>query len=116
MIQSLQCAPSPTFKALRGCWRPPFVEEVYHGIQVTVRLSFNARGEIQGQPRFTYVTPGVPDEVRAAYESAIADLLRKCTPLAFSSEFGATFAGKPYYLHFVEKRQRDGSESRPDRQ
>ena len=72
--------------------------------QVTVRLSFNARGEIQGQPRFTYVTPGVPDEVRAAYESAIADLLRKCTPLAFSSELGAAFAGKPYYLHFIEKR------------
>ena len=80
------------------------VEEIYHGIQVTVRLSFNARGEFQGQPRFTYVTPDVPDELRAAYESAIADLLRKCTPLAFSPEFGAAFAGKPYYLHFTEKR------------
>jgi hypothetical protein len=69
-----------------------------------VRLSFNARGEIQGQPRFTYVTPDVPDEVRAAYESAIADLLRKYTPLAFSSELGVAFTGKPYYLHFIEKR------------
>jgi hypothetical protein len=62
--------------------------------------------KLRHYPRFTYVTHGVPEEVRMAYERAMLVSLSRCTPLEFSPELGAAFACQPYYLRFIEYRSR----------
>jgi hypothetical protein len=88
-------------KALQTCFSPP---QPYPGMRVTVRLSFNGYGGIQGQPHVTYVTPDAPEQVRTAYARAMLESVTRCTPLTFSPELGAVLAGRPYYLRFIEYR------------
>ena len=80
-------------KALAACMQPITVADPYPGMRVTVRLGFNRRGEPLGPPRFAYLTPNAPDHIKAEYKSAITDALKRCTPLSFSPELGATIAG-----------------------
>jgi hypothetical protein len=75
-------------------------------MQMTLRFSFNGKGEIAGKPRITYSTPGAPNEARAAYERALLDSLDHCTPLPFSSDLAAAIAGQPYVFRFIERRFR----------
>ena len=49
---------SDLFAALRSCWQPPDGDHAAIGMQMTVRLSFKRDGEMFGQPRLTYATPG----------------------------------------------------------
>jgi hypothetical protein len=91
-------------EALRRCLAPPPVEAAFPRMRIAVRFSFNGHGAIQGEPRITYATPGVPDQVRQAYERALLDGLARCTPLRFSPELGAAFAGQPYTIRFIEYR------------
>jgi hypothetical protein len=86
--------------ALIACLTPLPVEEKYRGMRITMRFSWDAHGQILGQPRFTYTTPDVPEKVRAAYKSAMLESLSRCTPLPFSSKLGASFAGQPFFLRF----------------
>ena len=46
------------FDALRSCWIPPAKADSRPGTQLSVRLSFKRNGEVFGQPRVTYATPG----------------------------------------------------------
>src|SRR5258708_24287144 len=52
---------------LSRCLRMPDYDVARPGMQITVRLAFTRDGAILGQPRFTFTTPRVPPEVRAAY-------------------------------------------------
>lgn len=88
--------------ALAACMRPLAVADHYQGMRVTARLGFNARGQLLGPPRFTYVTPNAPDRIKSEYKSAISDALKRCIPLSFSPELGATIAGVPIILRFDE--------------
>jgi hypothetical protein len=90
-------------KVLTACMRPLTIPNPYPGMRITVRLGFNRRGELLGPPRFTYMTPNAPDRIKTEYKSVISDTLRRCTPLSFSSEFGATIAGEPVILRFDER-------------
>src|SRR5262249_36984902 len=92
------------FDALRGCWIPPAKADSRPGTQLSVRLSFKRNGEIFGQPRVTYVTPGLPDGVRQAYWDAIAAAVERCTPLAFTAGLGGALAGRPFAIRFVDRR------------
>jgi hypothetical protein len=75
-------------------------------MRITLRLSFNRKGEVLGQPHITYVTPSAPEQVQTAYRRAILDTVSRCTPLTFAPELGEAFAGQPYYVRFVDNRGR----------
>jgi hypothetical protein len=91
-------------EALQACWVPPAMEESSPGMQITVLFSFNRDGEILGEPRFTYLTPGVSTKVRAAYQRAVAAALKRCTPLKFTPALGGALAGRPFTMRFIDNR------------
>jgi hypothetical protein len=90
-------------KALAACMQPLAVADHHQGIQITARLGFHARGQLLGPPLFTYVTPNAADRMKTEYKSAILDALKRCTPLSFSPQLGATIAGVPLILRFDER-------------
>jgi hypothetical protein len=92
------------FAALRSCWIPPAKADSRPGAQFAVRVSFKRNGEIFGKPRITYVTPGLPGEVRQAYWDAIEAAIERCTPLAFTDRLGGALAGRPFAVRFVDRR------------
>jgi hypothetical protein len=98
--------PGDIAQALRVCFIPPPAENTYHGMRITLRLSFNRKGEILGQPHITYATPSAPEKVQTAYGRAMLDSVSRCTPLTFAPELGEAFAGQPYYVRFVDNRGR----------
>ena len=92
------------FAALRACWQPPEDDEARPGMQMSVRFAFKRSGEIIGEPRVTYATPGVADETRQVYRHAVAQALERCTPLPFSAGMGGAVAGRPIAIRFVDDR------------
>jgi hypothetical protein len=90
--------------AFRACWLPPPIEQAKTGMQITVIVSFTRTGEILGEPRFSYLTPGATDVQRTAYQRAVADTLRRCTPLRFTEALGNALAGRPFAMRFVDDR------------
>jgi hypothetical protein len=92
------------FAALRQCWVPPEKDRAHPGTQLSVRLSFKRNGEMFGQPRLTYMTPGTSSDVRRIYWDAISESLRRCVPLHFSAGLGGALAGRPIAVRFVDAR------------
>jgi len=93
------------FAALEACWVPPGLEQARAGMQITVLVSFKRSGEVLGQPRITYETPEASDEQRASYRVAMAEALRRCTPLPFTEALGNALAGRPMTLRFIDNRK-----------
>jgi hypothetical protein len=96
---------SAMFEALRGCWVPPPAAESRPGMQMSVRLSFKRNGELMGEPRVTFVTPGTSPEIRDAYHQAITAALERCTPLPFTTGLGGAIAGRPIAIRFIDNRE-----------
>jgi hypothetical protein len=94
------------FTALRRCWVPPAEDQVSPGLQLSVRLSFKRNGEPIGEPRLTYVTPGISQRDRQNFWDAVQATLHRCEPLAFTNELGGALAGRPFAIRFVDNRQR----------
>jgi hypothetical protein len=92
------------FSALRACWVPPEKDAARSGTQITLRLSFNNRGEMISEPRTTYVTPDTPTDVRRDYWDAAIAALKRCTPLQFTDGLGGALAGRPFAIRFVDDR------------
>lgn len=92
------------FGALRACWVPPPLDQSKEGTQITVVFSFNRAGEILGEPRFTFATPGISVDVKAAYQRAVAAALKRCNPLAFTPKLGGALAGRPFAIRFIDNR------------
>jgi hypothetical protein len=95
---------SDLFAALRGCWVPPAKDVAHTGTQLSVRLSFKRNGEIIGEPRVTFVTPGTSAEVRQVYLDAVTNSLKGCTPLPFTNGLGGALAGRPIFIRFIDDR------------
>jgi len=93
------------FAALRACWLPPSATDARRGTEITVVLSFTRTGEILGEPRFTYFTRGLPPQTRAAYQRAVVDALKRCSPLPFSPKLGGALAGRPFSIRFIDNRE-----------
>ncbi len=93
------------FAALEACWIPPDLEQARAGMQITVMLSFKRNGELLGQPRITYETPGASDDERVAYRVAMAQALHRCLPLRFTDALGGALAGRPMTLRFIDNRK-----------
>jgi hypothetical protein len=88
---------------LSRCWAPPR-DVVHPGMEITIRFVFNRDGEVMGEPRFTYMTPGVGTAIRAAYQRSVVDMLNRCTPVKFTASLGGAVAGRPLALRFVDSR------------
>jgi hypothetical protein len=93
------------FAALEACWIPPTLEQARAGMQITVMVSFKRSGELLGKPRITYETPEASDDERQAYRVAMAQALRRCTPLRFTDALGNALAGRPLTMRFIDNRK-----------
>ena len=94
------------FAAIHACWLPPPADQAHEGMEISIRLSFTRDGGILGEPRFTYLTPGVPQQVRTAYERAVVATLARCTPLRFTAALGGALAGRPFAIRFIDNRSK----------
>ena len=93
------------FAALEACWIPPGLDQARAGMQITVMVSFKRSGELLGKPRITYETPNASDDERLSYRVAMAQALRRCTPLRFTDALGNALAGRPMTLRFIDNRK-----------
>jgi hypothetical protein len=91
-------------EALFSCWIPPPLEQSRVGMQITLRMSFKRNGELLGQPRISFETAGASDDQRLAYRIAVAEMIRRCTPLPFTESLGGAIAGRPFTIRFVDDR------------
>jgi hypothetical protein len=92
------------FHALEACWIPPDLDHARPGMQITVLLSFKRSGDLNGEPRITYETPGATDAQRYAYRLALAQAIERCTPLPFTEALGNALAGRPMTMRFIDNR------------
>jgi hypothetical protein len=99
---------------LSRCLPMPDYDVARPGMQITVRLAFTRDGAILGEPRFTFTTPGVSPEVRAAYQRAVVDMLNRCTPLPITKELGNAIAGRPFVIPIVETCKEEKAETPHD--
>jgi hypothetical protein len=90
------------FLLIGSCWRWQPSTLGHSGQELTVRMSFNARGELIGKPRITYYKRAGDREARDAFVNSIKSALQRCTPLPFSERFGAAIAGRPFTFRFVD--------------
>jgi hypothetical protein len=104
------------FAALEACWIPPALERARAGMQITVMLSFKRNGELLGKPRITYETPGASDDERTSYRVAMAQALRRCTPLRFTDALGGALAGRPLTMRFIDNRKLKQAGATDDRE
>ena len=91
-------------QAFAACFKWPPRGESRTGMEITIRFSLTSRGEILGEPRFTFSTPEVKSEVRALYQRAMAEALKICVPFPLTPSFGEAVAGRPQTLRFVDTR------------
>jgi hypothetical protein len=104
------------FAALEACWIPPALEQARAGMQITVMLSFKRNGELLGKPRITYETPGASDDERTSYRVAMAQALRRCSPLRFTDALGGALAGRPLTMRFIDNRKLKQAGATDDRE
>ena len=99
--------------ALRACWVPPPLAQPRVGMQITVQMSFRRNGELLGQPRITFESPGSSDDERLAYRIAVAKMLKRCAPLPFTEALGNALAGRPFTIRFTDERKFKQAENSP---
>jgi hypothetical protein len=90
--------------AMRACWVWPPAESITTGMELTVMLSFRSNGEIFGG-RITHQSANVSDEERALYYTALADAIRRCSPLPVSDGLGRAIAGRLFTFRFTDNRK-----------
>jgi hypothetical protein len=100
--------PIDTLKELHdaffACMRMPSPELSQPGVEITIRFAVTRDGEILGEPRFTFVTPDVSTEKKAAYQRSMAEALKICTPFPLTASFGSAVAGRPHALRVIDTR------------
>jgi len=96
--------------ALGRCWIPPPLEKSRSGTQITVLITFNRSGEVMGEPRFTFITPGIPPEIRTAYQLSVADAISRCAPMHFTPALGGAVAGRPFFMRYDDTRGQKGAD------
>jgi len=91
--------------ALQACWVPPPINQARPGMQITVMMSFNRSGELFGQPKITFESIGASNDERLAYRIAVAQMLKRCTPLQFTDALGNAVAGRPFRMRLIDARK-----------
>ena len=90
-------------QALRRCWQWPPVSESTAGMELAVRLTFKRNGEIFGV-RITFQSSDASEDERAPYANAVADSLKRCSPLPVTAKLGEAIAGHVMVMHIHDKR------------
>jgi hypothetical protein len=96
------------FAALRNCFaggltaNSPVAAET-KDLSATIRFSFARNGTIFGEPRFTYIQPGIPAETARGFEASIRHVLGSCVPFPFSKGLGGALAGRPIIIRIVKQ-------------
>jgi len=98
------------FGALERCWIPPPLEKSRPGTQITVMITLNRSGEVMGEPRFTFITPGTPPEIRTAYQLSVANAISRCTPMPLTQALGGAVAGRPFTIRYQDIRGQKGAD------
>jgi hypothetical protein len=99
--------------ALQACWIPPPIDQARPGMQITVQMSFKRSGELLGKPRITFESAGASDDERLAYRVAVAEMLKRCSPLPFTEALGNAVAGRPFTMRFHDDRKLKQAENNP---
>jgi hypothetical protein len=99
--------------ALQACWIPPPIDQARLGMQITVQMSFKRSGELLGKPRITFESAGASDDERLAYRVAVAEMLKRCSPLPFTEALGNAVAGRPFTMRFHDDRKLKQAENNP---
>lgn len=97
--------PKQAADQLAACWSPPLPPKK-DTVEITLKFSFNGRGEIMGAPRTPYVkaAPGISaDTVRESLRAAI----KTCSPLRFTKSMAASAPGYPLSIRFIARRADD---------
>jgi hypothetical protein len=89
---------------LSKCLELPPEDDAQAGMQLSLKLAFKRDGELLADPRFTYVTHEASEKVKAAYQAAALEMLKRCTPLPITDEFGGAIAGRPFVVAIKETR------------
>ncbi|MBM6596357.1 cell envelope integrity protein TolA [Microvirga pudoricolor] len=91
------------FQALQACWTLPD-GQAGSGQEVTLRVSFRRDGSLFGEPQVTYNRADRAKDGRNDFVASARSALARCTPLPFSSGFGAANAGRPFNIRFIDPR------------
>jgi len=89
---------------LSKCLELPPEDEAQAGMQLSLKLAFKRDGQLLADPRFTYTTHDAPEKVKAAYQAAVLDMIKHCTPLPITDQFGGAIAGRPFVVTVRETR------------
>jgi hypothetical protein len=100
--------PRQAAELLAACWSPPLPERG-DSVEVTIRFSFNSRGEIIGSPRIVYAKAGKGMSVEDVRKSILA-AVKDCTPLRFSESMAASAPGYPLAVRFIGQRAEASTE------
>jgi hypothetical protein len=98
---------------LSKCLELPPEDDAQAGMRLSLKFAFKRDGELVADPRFTYVTHEAPEKVKAAYQAAALDMLKRCTPLPITDKFGSAIAGRPFVVAIKENRALKAGD-RPD--
>jgi hypothetical protein len=89
---------------LNTCWQPPLAARARADADITVIVSFNRDGEIQGHPRISYESDQLDDNDRLLYRIAVMETLQRCTPMPFSEGMAGAIAGRPFAIKFHNRK------------
>src|SRR5262249_43918611 len=98
---------------LSKCLELPPDDEAQAGMQLALKFAFKRDGELLAAPRFTYTSHDASEKVKAAYQAAALDMLKRCTPLPITETFGGAIAGRPFVVAIKESRELKAGD-RPD--
>ena len=99
---------------LSQCLELPPDSESQAGMEVALKLAFKRDGELMPDPRFTYMTHEAPENVKAAYHTAVLDMLKHCTPLPVTDTLGGAIAGRPLIVAVKDTRDLNSGGRRGD--
>ena len=71
-------------------------------VEATVRVAYTRAGDVLGEPRIVYTTPGLAADDRNRYQQALLTAVSHCAPLPLGANFGAALAGKLILIRFVD--------------
>jgi hypothetical protein len=91
-------------RLLSKCLTLPPDGESQAGMELAMKLAFKRDGALLADPRFTYTTRDAPENVKAAYHAAALDMVRRCTPLPVTGQFGGAIAGRPFVVAIRDTR------------
>jgi hypothetical protein len=92
------------FERLRTCWKPPPAGRANPEMDITVIVSFNRDGNINGHPKITYESEQATDNDRLMYRIAVMETLQRCTPMPFTAGMAGAVAGRPFAVRFRSRK------------